>query len=82
MERDCLIAHGAASLLKEKFYDSSDAFTCYVNRDTGMLAIGDPENLTLRDDMTNVKKIRCPYSFKLLHQELNSIGIQPRLVLS
>lgn len=81
MERDCLIAHGAASLLKEKFYDSSDAFTCNVNRDTGLFAIGDPNNLTLRDDMTNVKQIRCPYSFKLLHQELNSIGIAPRLVL-
>ena len=82
MERDCLIAHGAATLLKEKFYDSSDGFTCNVNRQTGQLAIGDPDNLTLREDQTDVKKIRCPYSYKLLQQELNSIGISPRLVLS
>jgi DNA-directed RNA polymerase II subunit RPB2 len=82
MERDCLIAHGAAAFLKEKFVELSDGFFMHLNCDTGLFAIGDPGNNTVRDDMTDVKRIHMPYSMKLLTQELAAIAIAPRLVLA
>ena len=80
MERDCLIAHGIAFFLKEKYLDSSDEYTVYINRKNGLIAIGDPNNGTLRDDITDAKPVVIPYTFKLLIQELMAIGICPRLV--
>ena len=81
MERDVLIAHGMSNFLKEKFYDASDQYTVNINRKTGMFAIGNPDNLTLRDDQKDVKKVRMPYCMKLLAHELISMGICPRFVL-
>jgi DNA-directed RNA polymerase II subunit RPB2 len=81
MERDVLIAHGMSNFLKEKFYDTSDAYAVNVDRDTGLLAIGHPGNNTLREDQKNVKSARIPYCLKLLIHELNSIGISARLGL-
>ena len=81
MERDCLAAHGTSSVLKEKFFDASDAYTVNINRDTGLPAIGHPDNGTLRDDQKDVKKVRIPYCMKLLHQELDSMGVALRFEL-
>ena len=81
MERDAIIAHGAAAFLREKLCVTSDEFTVDVNRKTGLLAIGNPNNQTLRDDHQDVKQVRLPYAFKLLSQELQSIGIGARLIL-
>ena len=81
MERDVLIAHGMSNFLKEKFYDASDQYTVNINRKTGMFAIGNPDNGTLRDDQKDVKKVRMPYCMKLLVQELSSMGVQARFVL-
>lgn len=81
MERDCLIAHGASAFMKEKFVDTSDLFTVNINRKTGLMAMGEPKNLTLRDDQQDVKQVRMPYAMKLLTQELQAIGIATRYVL-
>ena len=66
MERDVQIAHGNTRFLKQKFYDDSDHYTVNIDRDTGLLAIGDPDNLTLRDSQRDVKKANIPYALKLL----------------
>ena len=79
MERDCMIAHGSAQFLKERMLDVSDLYKIYVDKDTGLFSIGTPENGTLKDGITNVKALHIPYAFKLLHQELMSIGIAVRL---
>ncbi|CAL5225065.1 g7843 [Coccomyxa viridis] len=81
MERDVQIAHGNTRFLKQKFYDDSDHYIVNINRDTGLLAIGDPDNLTLRDSQRDVKKAALPYSAKLLTQELASMGIGVRYEL-
>jgi DNA-directed RNA polymerase II subunit RPB2 len=81
MERDCLIAHGAASFLKEKFVELSDGFFSYIAKDTGLMAIGDVSNQTIREDQTSIRRVHWPWCFKLLSQELASIGIAMRLVV-
>lgn len=85
MERDCLIAHGAASLLKERLLDESDRFIAYVCENCGFLAYYDRNADTYRCTVCGDKAVISPvvmsYAFKLLLQELMSLGIAPRLKL-
>jgi len=80
MERDAIIAHGTSFFLKEKLLDSSDLYKVYINRKNGMIAVGTPEQRTLKEDISDAKPVYIPYAFKLLMQELMAIGIIPRLV--
>lgn len=66
--------------LKEKFNELSDGFIVHLNRKTGLLAIGNPDNGTLRDDHTDVCEIALGFSCKLLFFELLSIGVGTRMI--
>ncbi|KAA0188111.1 hypothetical protein HAZT_HAZT004281 [Hyalella azteca] len=80
MERDCLIAHGCSMLLVERLMISSDAFDADVCRKCGLLGyLGWCEYC---ESSVNVSTVIIPYAFKLLFQELLSMNILPKLILS
>ncbi len=80
MEKDCLIAHGAAITLKERF--SSDRTKIYVCKDCGSIAMfdyikGRPICQLCKSE--NVEEAEVSYAFKLLLDELRAMHINPRL---
>jgi DNA-directed RNA polymerase subunit B len=85
MERDCLIGHGTALILKERLLDESDKSEALFCEKCGFLAqynrrLEKLQCPVCRED-TTVSKIIISYAFKLLLQELMSLGIAPRIEL-
>jgi DNA-directed RNA polymerase subunit B len=86
MERDCLIGHGAAMVIKDRLLDESDGTFQYVcgNDNCGHMAILDRRG-ALRcpvcGNNTNVHLVQTSYAFKLLLDELLSLGVAMRLQL-
>lgn len=87
MERDTLIAHGAAMVIKDRLLDQSDGTVLYVcgNPDCGHLAILDRRKGTLRcpvcGNTGNIHPVETSYAFKLMRDELSTMGVMMRLVL-
>jgi DNA-directed RNA polymerase subunit B len=84
MERDCLIGHGAAMVIKDRLLDESDLTVKYVCNTCGHIAIQDRHGrlrCPVCGDKANVYPLEMSYAFKLLIDELKSLGIAPRLRL-
>ena len=86
MERDCLIAHGAAMVIKDRLLDESDGTTEYVcgNSKCGHIAIMDRRGVLrcpVCGNNSSVYPVQTSYAFKLLMDELLSLGVAMRLQL-
>ncbi len=85
MERDCLVGHGAAMLLKDRLLDESDAYTIYVCERCGKLAFYDIRQrkyvCPICEAKSEVEPVTVSYAFKLLLQELQSMCLSPTLEL-
>ncbi len=82
MEKDCLIAHGAAMLLKERF--SSDTVKIPVCKRCGMVATQDFTKGRVYCSAckkSDIAWIEISYAFVLMLNELKCMGIYPRIVV-
>jgi DNA-directed RNA polymerase subunit B len=86
MERDTLTGHGAAMVIKDRLLDESDGTTLHVcgNPDCGHVAIADRSGsfyCPVCKNNNNISPIQTSYAFKLLMDELLSMGVAMRLQL-
>jgi DNA-directed RNA polymerase subunit B len=85
MERDCLIGHGAAMLLRDRLLEESDKYTLYICETCGHIAYYDMKQrkyvCKLCDEKSKISPVIVSYAFKLLLQELMSLCISPKLAL-
>ena len=88
---NCIISHGAASVLTERLFEQSDPFVATVCGQCGLLANPAAEKTLLRSkkpycsnckSSDEVHDVRMPYAFKLLLQELMAMNIAVRLQLT
>ena len=84
MERDCFIGFGAAAILKERMMDSSDKTTVLVCNKCGSLAVYDKNKHRKYCPVCkseDVEEVEMSYAFKLLLNEIESLGIFPKLII-
>jgi len=85
MERDCIIGHGAAMLLRDRLLEESDKYLLYVCENCGYIGYFDMKQRAfvcrICEKDTRIAPIVISYAFKLLLQELMSLGVSPRLEL-
>ncbi len=80
MEKDCLIAHGAALLLKERF--SSDKYKIPICDKCGMTAIEDfvkGKKYCPVCKKSKILDVEMAYAFKLMLDELKCLGIYTKI---
>ncbi|MDD4221902.1 MAG: DNA-directed RNA polymerase subunit B [Candidatus Methanomethylophilus sp.] len=86
MERDCLIGHGAAMVIKDRLLDESDGTQQYVcgNPNCGHIAVMDRRGqlyCPVCKNNSSIYLVQTSYAFKLLMDELLSLGVAMRLQL-
>jgi len=84
MERDVLLSYGFSQFVKESMMERSDKYTWAVCKSCGRIARYAPsqklyECIGCRN--SDISIVQTPYAFKLLVQELETMGITPRFMM-
>ncbi len=81
MERDSIISHGIARFIKESMMERSDKYRWRICNTCGTIPV---YNDKLKDSYcklcgnSQINTIETPYTFKLLQQEFEAMGVQIR----
>jgi DNA-directed RNA polymerase II subunit RPB2 len=85
METWVLTSNGVASFLLERFMNCSDGFDCWIDTESGLIAVGNPDKKIFygksTDNYKHIKKIRIPYTYKQFLYECMACCMCPRIVL-
>ena len=85
MERDCMIAHGAISFLKESLLERSDLFSTIFCKKCGRMSVYNMEEDFYKCNICNnsytFTKINIPYALKLLLHEIKGMYIDVKFAL-
>jgi DNA-directed RNA polymerase subunit B len=78
-----LVGHGAARLLQDRLLEESDKTTIYICENCGTLAYYDAKQrkyvCRVCGKNAKISAITISYAFKLLLQEIMSLGIFPKI---
>ena len=77
MERDVLLSYGFSQFAKERMMECSDKYGWSVCRNCGRSAVKECRVCGGED----IARVETPYAFKLLVQELETMGVTPRFLL-
>jgi DNA-directed RNA polymerase II subunit RPB2 len=93
MEKDVFLAHGMTNCLRDRFYNCSDKYSCFVCNKCGLFAIFNDTSVPKKykndmnvhlcktcDNKTDFSRVEIPYAFKLLVQELQTVNVAPRFI--
>jgi DNA-directed RNA polymerase II subunit RPB2 len=84
MESGALVAHGISSFLKESMMERSDKFEYVIDKATGDIAVANNKKGLARSlvnpDSADFSYVETPFSAKLFLQEMETMGIAPRLI--
>lgn len=80
MERDCMIAHGAAHFLKERLFDQSDAYRIHVCERCGLIAIANLKKNSFEcrgcKNKTDIVQVKIPLLTHLfIFKEKSCVGV-------
>ncbi len=83
MERDCLVGHGAAMMLRDRMLENSDVYIMYVCNECGNIAWYNARKgkleCPIHGENADIRAVKVPYAFKLLIQEITSMMIKPEI---
>ena len=81
---NCMISHGLSGFLKERMLDVSDHYKTYICNKCGFIAAVNPKKNIYScekcKNYSNFSEVHIPYAFKLLIQEMKSMGLAPRIM--
>jgi DNA-directed RNA polymerase II subunit RPB2 len=75
MEKDSILSHGMSAFLKESLMERSDIYGFEVDNKEGYISATSKHT----SDDTDFSKVKTPYAFKLLLQEIVAMGVKPIL---
>ncbi len=83
MESECVVAHSASEILRERTLTAADPFVCYICKQCGYIAEG---NQTVEYFFCNycqtsryIREVDIAYATKLMTQELNATGVKVKM---
>ena len=86
VSHNCMISHGSLAFLKERLMDVSDKFEIFCCRECGLFSIVNTEIELYKCrgccKSSNFARLYIPYACKLLFQELQGMGIAPRMIFN